>query len=281
MLVHSLYFPTVSSVSPNKTPHKPLPPSSSTHPPLLIRFPTSHRENIRYLKSLNIISPTTKKKFFSPQTIHQILTLINYLKYKSFSDQQIKKLAFLCPELFSSDIVPTDINPVFEFLTTSLLASQDDSRDLILRCPDLLLSDIDDSLRPTLDFLKDLGLKKLNSPSNLNAHLLNTRVDKFVEKIGYLQSLGLTNDEARRVCGRLPAIFGYSIENNLRGKVEYLAEEMERCVVEELKVFPQYFAFSLDTRIVPRHLHLKARNVDLSLQKMLLWSDQRFYAKWK
>ncbi|KAF9620499.1 hypothetical protein IFM89_013116 [Coptis chinensis] len=116
---------------------------------------------------------------------------------------------------------------------------------------------------------------------SLNVHLLNTRVEKFVEKIGYLQSLGLTNDEARRVCGRLLAIFGYSIENNLRGKVEYLVEEMERCVVEELKVFMQYFAFCLDIRIVPRHLHLKERNVDLSLQRMLLWSDQRFYAKWK
>ncbi|KAF9610636.1 hypothetical protein IFM89_023822 [Coptis chinensis] len=110
-----------------------------------------------------------------------MLTLINCLKYKSFSDQQIKKLAFLCLELFST----------------------------------------------------------------------------------------------------LHAIFGYSIENNLKGKVEYLVEEMERRVVEELKVFLQYFAFSLDTRTVPRHLHLKERNLDLSLQRMLLWSDQRFYAKWK
>ena len=61
---------------------------------------------------------------------------------------------------------------------------------------------------------------------------------------------------------------------------KYLVDKMERSV-EESKKFPQYFGFSLEKRIVPRHLHLKERNVQIPLNRMLLWSDQKFYAKWK
>lgn len=63
-------------------------------------------------------------------------------------------------------------------------------------------------------------------------------------------------------------------------KYEYLVKEMERSL-EELKGFPQFFAFSLEKKIAPRHLHLKQRNVRIPLNRMLLWSDQKFYAKWK
>lgn len=99
-------------------------------------------------------------------------------------------------------------------------------------------------------------------------------------KISFLESVGFSKEEAKRACVRLPAIFGYSIDNNLWPKFQYLVEEMERSV-EELKEFPQYFGFSLEKKIVPRHLHLKERNVKVPLKKMLLWNDQNFYAKWK
>jgi mTERF domain-containing protein len=57
-------------------------------------------------------------------------------------------------------------------------------------------------------------------------------------------------------------------------------DEMKRSL-DELKEFPQYFAFSLEKKIMPRHLHLKRRNVKIKLNRMLLWSDGRFYGKWK
>ncbi|KAL5704567.1 hypothetical protein ACHQM5_022975 [Ranunculus cassubicifolius] len=267
--------PTVCSIKPQFKPSSSSP--TIPHPPLLIRFNTSHRENIRYLKTLNLISPTTTK-FTSPEKITQILSLINHLKSKSFSDSDIQKLANRFTNLMDLDY--NDIDLVFNFLTLELPATVDESCKLILNCPGILLSGVEFCLKPSVNFLKELGLKKLNSPSVLNAHLLNTRVEKFEEKIRFLESLGFSNEEARRACGRLPAIFGYSIENNMRVKVDYLVEEMGRGI-EELKAFPQFFAFSLDKRIVPRHLHLKERNVEVPLQKMLLWSDQKFYAKWK
>ncbi|KAM2798122.1 hypothetical protein COP1_003113 [Malus domestica] len=252
------------------------------HPPShFIKFRTSYRENLRYLKTLRIISPeTSPKKLPLPDATDQILATVGFLKSKGFTDPDFPRLAFLSPKLFSPSLDPTDIAPVFDFLASDLSADPAFSCGLILRCPDLLFADVEFCLRPTLYYLEQLGIDKPKSPSNLNAHLLNTRVEKLKKKMRFLRSLGLSYEEAANVCARLPAIFGYSVEDNLRPKYEYLVKDMGRSV-EELKKFPQYFGFSLEKRIVPRHLHLKERNVEIPLNRMLLWSDQKFYTKWK
>ncbi|KAL6213545.1 hypothetical protein ACLB2K_012992 [Fragaria x ananassa] len=279
-LLHSLsLLPTPSSSSSSS-----LSLTSSPHPnpnPHFIKFRTSYRENLRYLKTLRVIPPDTKpNKLPLPDAADHLLATVNFLKSKGFSDHDFQRLAFLSPYLFSSNFDPTDVTPVFDFLLNELSASPEQSCGFILRCPDLLFSDVEYCLRPTLHFLREVGVQKLCTPTNLNAYLLNTRVEKLNEKVRFLRSLGFTYEEVLKVCERLPAIFGYSVEGNLRPKYEYLVEEMERSL-EELKKFPQYFGFSLEKKIEPRHLHLKERNVSIPLNRMLLWSDQRFYAKWK
>ncbi|KAL6218640.1 hypothetical protein ACLB2K_011850 [Fragaria x ananassa] len=270
-LLHSLsLLPTPSSSSSSSLTSLTSSPHPNPNPnPHFIKFSTSYREKLRYLKTLRIIPPNTKpNKLPLPDAADHLLATVNFLKSKGFSDPDFQRLAFLSPYLFSPNFDPTDVTPVFDFLLNELSASPEQSCCLILRCPDLLFSDLEYCLRPTLHFLREVGVQKLSKPTNLNAHLLNTRVEKLNEK------------EALKVCERLPAIFGYNVEGNLRPKYEYLVEEMERSL-EELKKFPQYFGFSLEKKIAPRHLHLKERNVSIPLNRMLLWSDQRFYAKWK
>ncbi|XP_050366711.1 transcription termination factor MTEF1, chloroplastic-like [Argentina anserina] len=278
-LLHSLtLLPTPSSSSSSSSS---LVSSPHPNPHHFIKFRTSYRENLRHLKTLRIIPPDTKpNKLPLPDAAEHLLSTVNFLKSKGFSDSDFQRLAFLSPNLFSSNFDPTDVIPIFDFLANELSASPEQSCGLILRCPDLLFSDVEFCLRPTLHFLRQVGVEKLSTPTNLNAHLLNTRVEKLRAKVRFLRSLGLSYDEAEKVCERLPAIFGYSVEGNLMPKYEYLVEEMERSL-EELKKFPQYFGFSLEKKIAPRHLHLKERNVRIPLNRMLLWSDQRFYAKWK
>lgn len=269
-MLHSLRIPTIPSQSLHV----------SQHPPHLLRFRTSHRENIRYLKSLGVIDSGIKPhRAPSSDVIDRILSTVNFLKSKGFSQSDFPRLSFLCPTIFSPDSDPSDIEPVFSFLTLELAASDRESCGLILRCPQILLSDVEHCLRPTLDYLRELGVEKLNVPSSLNAHLLNTRVDRLAAKMRFIRSMGLSYEESARVCGRFPAVFGYSIENNLKPKLEYLVREMKRSV-EELVEFPQYFAFSLENRIMPRHLHLQRRNIRIPLKRMLIWGDHKFYAKW-
>ncbi|KAI3509576.1 hypothetical protein L1887_24953 [Cichorium endivia] len=268
--------PTLCSSSPHSYHRPPQPPHRH------LQFRTSHRENLRYLKSLGIIRPGVTKTP-PPESLSHILSTIDYFKSKGFSEPDFSRIAFLSPHLFSPTFDPTTIDPVFRFLTVDLAASPEESRGLILKCPHILESDPEFFLKPTLDYLKRLGIKQLNSPTTLNAHLLDTRVAKLEEKIRFLRGVGFSDEETRRVCGRFPAIFGYGIDNNLRPKFEYLVREMKRNGREEVNKFPQYFGFSLENRIKPRHLHLKKRNVDgeVPLNRMMLWSDERFFKKWK
>ncbi|KAK4258689.1 hypothetical protein QN277_005112 [Acacia crassicarpa] len=246
-----------------------------------LKFRTTYRENLRDLKILGVIDPQTKpNKLPLPDAVDHILATVNFLRSKGFSDADFPRLVFLCPQLFSDTFQFTDIAPVFDFLVEELPASIEESRALILRCPNILFSDVEFCLRPTLRFLRQIGVENLNRPTNLNAHLLNTRVEKLRKKITFLQSIGLSYEESANVCARYPAIFGYGLENNLLPKFEYLVKHMNRNV-EELKVFPQYFGFSLEKRIIPRHLHLAQRNVQIPLKRMLMSGDEKFYAKWK
>lgn len=282
MMLHSLCIPAIPafSASCSKT-IKACTKASSPYQPLYLRFCTSHVENVRYLRTLGVIDPVSRhRKLPSPDTIDRVLNIVNFLKSKGFSESDFPRLAYLCPGLFASELDPTDIAPVFEFLTVEVSASAQESCSLINKCPQILFSDVEYCLKPTLNYLRQLGIGRLNFPSTLNAHLLNTRVEKLHGKVKFLRSIGLTHQEIARICARLPSIFGYSIDNNLRPKYDYLVEDMERNL-EELKKFPQYFAFSLEKRIAPRHLHLKRRNVKIPLNRMLLWGDEKFYAKWK
>ncbi|KAK7340445.1 hypothetical protein VNO77_21148 [Canavalia gladiata] len=273
VLHYSLRFPIISSYSNNSNRF----PNTSGY----IKFRTRYRENLRYLRALTIIDPKTKPEDLPlPNDVDHIIATLTFLKSHSFSDADIPRLNFLTPHLFSTDVRPADIAPVFRFLAEDLPATASQSHGLILRCPKLLFSHVDLCLRPTLHFLRQVGIQELNRPTNRNAHLLNTRVEKLHEKVRFLQEVGFSYEEAIKACARLPAIFGYDVDNNLWPKFAYLVKDMERDL-DELKGFPQYFGFSLEKRIVPRHLHLKHRAVKIPLNRMLMWGDQKFYARWK
>ncbi|WCJ33851.1 Mitochondrial transcription termination factor family protein [Euphorbia peplus] len=272
-MLHSLSLPSISSYSPSKPQNKSY-NSLTSNPPYYLKFHTTNQENLRYLKAIGVLHPNSKP---SSESISHIISTINLFKSKGFRDPDFSRLISLCPQLLSYEL---DIDPLFHFLATDLQCSPQDSISFIIHCPQLMFSDVEYCLEPTLDYLNQLGIPKLNVPSKSNAFLLNTRVTKLESKMKFLKSVGFSYEEAVIFSARVPAMFRYSVENNLRPKLEYLLEDMERSMVE-LKEFPQYFGFSLRKRIVPRHLHLKERNVRIKLNKMLMWSDQRFYAKWK
>ncbi|XP_031286727.1 transcription termination factor MTEF1, chloroplastic [Pistacia vera] len=281
-MLFSLHLPTVSCSYSNTSNLNSFSSSSSyQNPSLYLKFRTSHRENLRYLKAIGVIDPNTKPhKLPSPDVVTHLFSIIHFLKSKGILDTDLSRIAYLCPQLFTINFDPSEIEPVFEFLISNLQATVPERRGLIVNCPYILLSDVEYCLQPTLNYLRQVGVKKLNVASKLNAHLLNTRVEKLRKTLKFLKSTGMSHGEAAEFCRRMPAIFGYDIEDNLRVKFEFLVEEMGRSL-EELKEFPQYFAFSLGERIAPRHWHLKQRNVHIKLNRMLLWSDNRFYAKWK
>lgn len=106
--------------------------------------------------------------------------------------------------------------------------------------------------------------------------LLVSRVEKtLIPKLDYLVSLGFSKDDAVGMVLRCPGLFTFSIENNFKPKFEYFDNEMKG-ELEELKEFPQYFAFSLEKRIKPRHMEVVQCGIEVSLPLMLKSTDEEF-----
>lgn len=125
-------------------------------------------------------------------------------------------------------------------------------------------------------FLQRLGFEDFETLAYNDPVLFASSVEKtLIPKMEYLISLGFSRPEAVGMVLRCPGLFTFSIENNYKPKVEYFLGEMKG-KLEELKEFPQYFAFSLEKRIKPRHLEVLQSGVEVPLPLLLKSTDEEF-----
>ncbi|XP_028099702.1 transcription termination factor MTEF1, chloroplastic-like [Camellia sinensis] len=97
-------------------------------------------------------------------------------------------------------------------------------------------------------------------------------------KLNYLQDLGFSYEEVLILVLRSPGLLTFSISNNFGPKVEYFLKEMNGDLAE-LKRFLQYFSFSLEGKIKPRHQLLVENGLSLPLPQMLKVSDGELNAR--
>lgn len=133
-----------------------------------------------------------------------------------------------------------------------------------------------DQLKPALFYLQRLGFKDLHALAYHDSVLLVSSVEKtLIPKLNFLVDLGIPRDEAVGLVLRCPALLTFSIENNYKPKFEYFSVDMG-LKLEDLKEFPQYFAFSLEKRIKPRHMEVVQSGVHVPLPLMLKSTDEEF-----
>ncbi|GAA0164449.1 hypothetical protein LIER_20083 [Lithospermum erythrorhizon] len=182
------------------------------------------------------------------------------------------------PQLLTSDPY-SDIYPIFDFLINVVGIPFHDVRKCIVRCPRLLVSSVENQLMPTLEFLRNLGFVGCNEINCQTTLLLVSSVEHtLVKKIEYLEEMGFENSEVREMVLRSPGLLTFSIENNFKPKMDFFLEEMKG-ELEEIRKFPQYFSFSLERKIKPRHRLLVEHGFRISLSEMLKVSDGEFNAR--
>ncbi|XP_062211344.1 protein SEEDLING LETHAL 1, chloroplastic-like [Phragmites australis] len=184
----------------------------------------------------------------------------------------LRRAAGMCPELLS---VPAEtIAASLRFLTEEAGVPAADLPRVLRRRPRLLVSPVAARLRPTLYFLRALGVPDLHR----RADLLSFSVEeKLLPRIEFLESLGLPSRAARSMARRFPALFCYGVEGNMRPKAEYLLGAMGRDI-DELFDFPEYFSYALATRIAQRHEACAVRGVRMPLPAMLRPGEAKFRA---
>jgi mTERF domain-containing protein len=186
--------------------------------------------------------------------------------------EDLRRAAGMCPELMS---VPVEtIIAALRFLTEEAGVAPEDLPRVLRRRPRLLVSPVAARLRPTLYFLRALGVPDLHRRADLLSFSVE---DKLLPRIEFLESLGLPARAARSMARRFPALFYYGVDGNMRPKAEYLLGVMGRDA-DELFDFPEYFSYALDTRITARHEACAARGVRMPLPAMLRPGETKFEA---
>ncbi|KAG6642104.1 hypothetical protein I3843_09G115400 [Carya illinoinensis] len=256
-----------------KTPLQKHPLYTPTHANLSLQI----KEKIICLEIMGVDSgkALSQNPSLHTATLESIHSIISFLQSKGILQKDLPRIFGMCPRILTSSI-RTDLNPVFTFLSQDLRVPDHSFRRVINRCPRLLTSSVRDQLKPALFYLQRLGFKDLEALAYQDSVLLVSSVENtLIPKLKYLESLGLSRDETVGMVLRCPSLLTFSIENNYKPKYEYFAEVMEK-KMEELKEFPQYFAFSLEKRIKPRHAQVLQSGVEVPLPLMLKSTDDEF-----
>jgi mTERF domain-containing protein len=251
------------------------------HNVTLIRAPSARvSESLIYLKSLGadcrrIVS---EEPSIVASKATDLRGLVSELEGYGLEWKDLGRIFNLCPRILRMD-PGTDLKAVASFLFGEVGLARKDFAKVVRRCPRLLACSVEGQLEPTLRFLREMGFKDMGRVVASNATLLSFSVEhKILPKLRFLESIGLSSTEAISVALRFPAIFNYSIEDNLRPKYEYLTLVMGRNN-RDLLSFPQFFGYSLDKKIRPRYERVARLRISLSLQAMLKLSEPEFNAR--
>ena len=94
-------------------------------------------------------------------------------------------------------------------------------------------------------------------------------------RIKYLMKSGLSRTEIAFMIRRFSPLLGYSIDEVLRPKLEFLVHTMEK-PIRDVVDYPRFLSYSLEGKIKPRYLVLKQRNIDCTLKDMLAKNTEDF-----
>ncbi|KAL8505183.1 hypothetical protein ACS0TY_016411 [Phlomoides rotata] len=286
--LHNPNFPSIPRPKhlnfPSKSPIIPLPPplkSPVNDIPPVISPATSDNskihETLLYLDSLGVDSfyCLNSHPTLISAPVSQIKSTVDFLLSLGVTTQDLRRIFPMCPELLTSSTSKTVI-PATTFLLREARVEAADLRHVIHRRPRLLICSVERQLRPTLYFLQ--GTIGIDNAGKW-ASLLSCSVEsKFIPRIDYLQKLGFSYRDTIVMFRRFPSLFCYSIKDNFEPKFDYFVVEMGR-ELKELVAFPQYFSFSLEKRIKPRHRMCVEKGLCLALPTLLKSPEVRFREK--
>ncbi|OWM63850.1 transcription termination factor MTEF1, chloroplastic-like [Punica granatum] len=258
-------------------------PNTAKPQPFILPKSTSlslqFREKILCLETLGVDSGKvlSRNPSLCTSSLQSLHSIISFLRSKGIHHKDMPRIFGMCPRILTSD-VEADIDPVFHFLSNELWVPENQFRRVINKCPRLLSVGVDAQLKPALDYLKRIGFRNLKALAYQDPILLVSSVERtLIPKLKYLESIGFQGKDAVGMVLRCPGLFTFSIENNFEPKFGYFEMEMKGRRLDELRGFPQYFAFSLEKRIKPRHRKVVWSGVEMGLPVMLKSTDDEFH----
>lgn len=166
------------------------------------------------------------------------------------------------------------VQQVVRFLSLIGLSPKESGK-VLTRFPQIIGYSVKAKLQPFADYFNSIGVKDLKTLVSRSPQLLGLSLELNIKPtILFFSNNGFTMDELSTIILRFPQLLGLSTEGNIRPKWDYFVETGRD--KSELVDFPQYFGYSLEKRIKPRHTALETRAVSWSLNRMLTLPDALF-----
>jgi hypothetical protein len=186
------------------------------------------------------------------------------------------------PELLS--VESSWIGQRIQYFRDGMGFSEDDMQLLFRAQPSAYAADVERYLVPmkaimqeyfTFDEIGDISGEKRSL--FVKSGLLSRSVDTVLCRIQSWFELGLSQDEIRLALRRFPRLLCYPVmDKKYQDKLEFLRDEMGLSPKAAIPAFPAILSYSLENRIRPRVLAIKAlKGKVVTLQQMAL-TDQAF-----
>lgn len=146
----------------------------------------------------------------------------------------------------------------------------------IMRFPHVVSYSVEEKLRPTVAFLKGIGVKDIRAFIKCSPQVLGYSVEGNIKPtIRFLVDIGYSEDEVITIVNRFPQVLSLAINENIRPKWEFFADT--GWPKSYIVAFPQYFGYSLSKRIKPRLGEVLKSGFCWTLSRTLSSSDSEFY----
>ncbi|XP_052107848.1 transcription termination factor MTERF9, chloroplastic [Arachis duranensis] len=139
---------------------------------------------------------------------------------------------------------------------------------------------LDSKWLPLLDYLSTFGIKESHFVQMYQRHMpsLQINVCSAQERLDYLMSVGVKHRDVRRILVRQPQILGYTVENNLKSHVAFLAGLgiPSSRIGQIVAVAPSLFSYSVENSLKPtvRYLVEEVGIKERDLGKVIQLSPQ-------
>ncbi|KAL2653896.1 hypothetical protein R1flu_022024 [Riccia fluitans] len=241
------------------------------------------RPTVRHLETLGV-EPALMGKLFRrhPQLLknrQSLETKLDFLLSVGLERKHLGKVIFNAPQLLCLS-VEENMLPTVKFLE-SISVKGPLLLKILKRKPMILAYNVETKLKLNVNFLRSIQIKQGEMGKLVARHpqLLTLSTEKNLKPtLDYFLELGFTRAEVADMVRSLPSILGFNVFTVLAPKYGYLVDVMKRSK-REVTRFPQFFSYSLENRIIPRHQQLGELFDSVSLSSVYSCSDDDFDKK--
>ncbi|KAL3701637.1 hypothetical protein R1sor_019659 [Riccia sorocarpa] len=215
---------------------------------------------------------TKRPQLFGCSVEENLKPTARFLESNGIEAERWAKIMVNFPQILTYSL--TKLQLVIDYLLEIGIPRQTVGR-VLSRFPHLVGYSLDAKLRPMAEYFKMIGIRDFSLVVIRSPQTLGLSLEKNIKcTVDFFLGLGYSIEEVAVLVNRFPQILGLNVEKNLLPKWKYFSKMRRK--QSELIDFPQYFGYSLENRIQPRHAIVNQRGYFWTLNRMLSTTEKGF-----